>query len=221
MQEGFLHKHKFHLTVIDDHDAILRGILDCLKEAFPEADIRSFTEGERFIREMKFRQIDVCVVDLSLQDVDGIELIKTIREKLPDTKIIVYTRHDEICIIKNLLELEVDGIVLKNSVTDLLAKAVQEVYLGNTYYCPHIQKIKQRSDCFEIFKSLNENDRRIVILMGQGYTSQGIADIMGYSKNTVMSYKKEIFRKFGVKTATELIAKALEYGYISHKDLKK
>jgi len=225
MPTNTLYSFNFNIAIVDDHDCILQGITSYLKRTFVNANIQVFTEGTDFLNQSKAKQMDVCIVDLQLQDIEGIKVIKSLKKLQPLSKVIVYTMHDELWVVKTLMNMsDVDGVVLKNSPLDSLRKAVEEVYKGEKYYCQKIKSIKQEHKNEPITsmflkETFSDTYLEIIKFIAKGLTSQQIADKMGHTKNTIMSYKKDIFRKFGVNSAAELVVKAIYYGLINKKDL--
>jgi len=224
MSKSSLYNLKFNLAIIDDHDCILQGASTYLKKTFVNANILTFTEGNDFLNHLKTRDFDICIVDLELQDTEGLKIIKYLKGQRPDIKIIVYTMHDEPWIIRAVLEQNVEGIVMKNSPLEMLKKSIEEVFGGEKFYCQKMKHIKQdhkdgAGGSYILWETFNETDRQIVILMAKSLTSEQIALKTGHTKQTIMSYKRDIYRKFQVKSAAELIAKAIAYGFVDKKEL--
>lgn len=221
-----LHQLKFNIAIVDDHDSVLLGVCSFLKKHFVNAQISTFTEGAKLIDHIKTKPQDIFIVDLSLKDMEGLDLIKIIKNIQPNARILVYTMHEGLWIIKSLLVLNVEGIVLKYSSLDFLKKGVEEIYSGGKFYCQRFKQISKDSDdkdsdAFLLIESFNDIHLTIIKLTAQGYTSDKVAQKTGHTKQTIMSYKKDLFRKFEVNSATELVSKALMHGFISKKDLIK
>ncbi|NDV65270.1 response regulator transcription factor [Bacteroides sp. 224] len=221
-----LQQLKFNIAIVDDHDSVLLGVCSFLKKYFINVQISTFTEGAKLLEHIRTKPQDIFIVDLNLKDVEGLELIKIIRGIQSNAKIIVYSMHEGLWIIKSLLTLNIEGVVLKSSSLDFLKKAVEEVYIGGKFYCQRFKQISKDSDdkdsdSFLLVEAFNDIHLTIIKLTAQGYTSQEIATKTGHTKQTIMSYKKDLFRKLGVNSATELVGKAIIHGFINKKDILK
>ena len=89
----------------------------------------------------------MCVLDVSMPDMSGFDLITKIREQNENARIIVYTMHEEIWIINRLVQCKVNGIVLKTSSASELISAIRSVLLGESYLCSRIALIRKKSHC--------------------------------------------------------------------------
>jgi len=215
----------FSIAIIDDHECILHGAASFLRTAFPHTGISIFSEEQSFLKHIQNRTYDIYIVDLELKEMQGVELITEIRKMQPGSRIIVYTMHEELWIIKQLIQFKVNGIVLKNSSLDLLQKAVEEVAEGRTYFCQRFRYITQEfnnsnPDSYLLTEDFNDTYLEIIRLIAKGKDSPEIAQITGKTLHTIMSYRKDIFRKFGVNSAPELTAKAFANGFITKRDIK-
>lgn len=209
---------EFNIIIIDDREIILHGMTTYLKKVFPYAGISVFTEARSFLRKIESCIFDIYIIDVELKDIRGIELIKEIRKVNSDAKIIVYTMHEGTWTVKELLEQKVNGIILKSSPLDVLRKGVEEVLSGSNYYCNKFRSIKQKCneknpDSFLLTEKFSKTEIEIIQLIANGNTSAQIARKTGHTKDTIMSYKKDIFKKFGVNSAPKLIYKAMVNGF--------
>ncbi|WP_165045555.1 response regulator transcription factor [Dysgonomonas sp. ZJ709] len=214
------------ILVVDDHESVLQGVKFFLKQNIENVYIKGVLDGKTTLQQIKGHKYDVYIIDLNLKDIEGYNLILAIREEHPDAKIIVYTMHEEIWYVKMLLELKINGVVLKSSPIYNLKYAIKKISEGESYYCPRFKQIKYEhnllcSDSFLLATEISGIEIEIMQLIAESYTSAQISEITGYTKNTIMSYKKDLFRKFGVKSAPELIAKAMINGFPIRKKTKK
>lgn len=214
---------KISIAIIDDHESVLHGVASYLKENLSNAKTFLFSEGKAFLRHISKRPYDLYILDLGLKDIDGIELLEEIKSIYPSAKIIIHTMREEIWIVKRLIQYDVDAIVLKSYPLDVLKKAIEQVMSGRKYYCQRLKYLQNNSslpthDSYLYFEKFNETDLKIIRLMAKGATSEEIARQLGYKKNTIMSYRKDLFRKFDVNSAAELVSKAIANGFISIND---
>lgn len=222
--EKYKKSSKLNIALVDDHEAILQGVASQIRKSFPGATISTYNEGLSFLSALKKHLFDIYIVDLSLQDVQNMDLILTIRKIHPDAKIIIHTMHEEIWIIRELKEIRVNGIVLKSSPLHTLKEAIESVYAGETFHCQRFKSISKDynnpiPDSHLLTEKISNTELKIIRLIAQGYTYVQIAEITKHTNHTINSYKKNIFRKFEVNNAPSLVAKAVAYGIIKKEDI--
>lgn len=211
---------KISLAIIDDHESVLQGVASYLRDNLANAQTFLFTEGRTFLQHVRKRPYDLYILDLGLKDIDGTELLEQLKAIYPSAKIIVHTMREEIWVVKRLIQYDVDGIVLKSYPLDVLKKAIEQVMDGRKYYCQRLKYLQNSCslpthDSHLFFEKFNATDLKIIQLMAKGKTSEEIALQLGYKKNTIMSYRKDIFRKFDVNSAAELVSKAIANGFLA------
>lgn len=215
---------KHGVLLVDDHALILQGI-KFIVESMPEiGEVCTASSAAEAIALIKNKSFCVCLLDIELPDLSGFELLEIIKDKCPDSRIIVNTMHDETWIVKKLLQIGVDGVILKSSDTDEIKNALESVLKGEKYFCNEFNKIRKRLR-FSIdtpdYQSLLTN-REMDVLKGisSGMQTKEIAEMLYVSVNTVETHRKSLFLKFEVRNAVELVLKAINNGII-HLDPNK
>ena len=215
---------KHGVLLVDDHALILQGI-KFIVESMPEiGEVCTASSAAEAIALIKNKSFCVCLLDIELPDLSGFELLEIIKDKCPDSRIIVNTMHEETWIVKKLLQIGVDGVILKSSDTDEIKNALESVLKGEKYFCNEFNKIRKRLR-FSIdtpdYQSLLTN-REMDVLKGiySGMQTKEIAEMLHVSVNTVETHRKSLFLKFEVSNAVELVLKAINNGII-HLDPNK
>lgn len=215
---------KHGVLLVDDHALILQGI-KFIVESMPEiGEVCTASSAAEAIALIKNKSFCVCLLDIELPDLSGFELLEIIKDKCPDSRIIVNTMHEETWIVKKLLQIGVDGVILKSSDTDEIKNALESVLKGEKYFCNEFNKIRKRLR-FSIdtpdYQSLLTN-REMDVLKGisSGMQTKEIAEMLYVSVNTVETHRKSLFLKFEVRNAVELVLKAINNGII-HLDPNK
>ena len=122
--------------LVDDHKMIRKGIKTILDDV-PEIEIvGEANNGEECLNVIKPEETDLVMTDLSMPEMDGIELTKLLKDKYPEIKIIALTMIGESYTIKQILAEGVMGYLLKNCSEDEIKMAIKRVYEGGTYYSP-------------------------------------------------------------------------------------
>ena len=210
-----------HLSVliIDDHQLILEGlknIVNSLKAFNNIVTATTYYEGKKLIQEQKF---DLVITDIQLPDKNGVSLCETINKTDPATKILVITQFSDLWIIKDLLKLNVKGIVLKGEDNNEINKAIKQIISGDSYFSIAIQKailgIKTDKNSTGSMKvQLTPRELEILNLIIQEYTNQEIAEKLFLSLRTVETHRSNLLLKFGTKNTAGLVKKAYKMGFI-------
>lgn len=211
------------ILILDDHELMAYGIKSKLEKLLPDARIDVFLTGKAVLDSIKEKKYDLYIIDLELQDTTGFDMIKKIKKSDPQAGILVCTMHEEIWYVKELKELQVDGILFKSSCSELLDKAVSEIIAGRTFFCDQYRELfnnhRDKGYRYLLYEDFTRNEKDVLYLVGKGYTIQGIADEKAWSVKTVEYYRRRLFDKFGVSNVARLIAIAIREGFIKKEDI--
>ena len=196
-------EQKIHrIGIVDDHQLILDGLENLLKSEKSYDVAFAMNNAREALGFMEEEPVDLIVTDVAMPDMNGVEFIKKIKEKYPKIKVLVLSTYKT-----DLIEDEdVDGYLLKESSSQTILKKVKEI-LSN----------KPKSiytDVAKNYHNLSKREKEIVVEIGNGLSSEQIADKLNLSYYTVETHKKNIYLKLNVKTTSELIKKAIHLGII-------
>src|SRR5687768_12811025 len=207
---------KIKILIADDHQLFLDGIVSLLKTEKDFVICSTATNGQQVLELLAKQPVDVCVLDITMPVMNGIETAKKIREKHSDVRVIMLTSHDDREFISELLMAGVSGYVLKNATQAELVDAVKKVVNGGNYYSPevhesilsnYVSKLKEGS-AEKIVLTARETE--IVKLLAKEYNNEEIAEALFISFNTVETHRKNIMRKTGAKNLAGLLKYAYE-----------
>lgn len=203
---------KIKLLVADDHSIVRDGIVSLL-QAEPSFTVAATAgNGYEVLELLGKNDIDVCLLDISMPGLDGMETAKLIREKKPDIKIIMLTTYNDKEIISEMIHIGVSGYLLKNSDRIELVEAVHKVMKGRHYFSEEVENIildglsEKKSN--EVM-TLTDREKEILQLLAKEYTNADIAKELSISYRTVESHRKNIMQK----TKAHNLAGLLKYAY--------
>ena len=209
---------KAEILAVDDHSLILEGICRVVGK-MPDAVVAdAVTSGVEALRLIARRDYDLYILDVSIPDVSGFELIEHIRELNEDARIIVNTMHEEIWIVNRLVQCGVNAVILKSAVTSELATAVHRVLQGESYACPRFTAVcqKLRRSTATLHAKDVPTPRELDVLRGisRGLNTHEIAVELGISDNTVETFRKRLISKFGARNSVDMVLKAVSRGWL-------
>lgn len=208
---------KIKLLVADDHRVLLDGLVSLLKKERNFEILATAENGRQVIELANKMDFDICLLDISMPDIDGMEAAKWLIKNKPRTKVIILTTHDEEEIIAEMLYIGVAGYLLKNSTRLQLVDAINKVMKGNFFFSEEVssdimkgytKQIEKRNNPCETVM-LTHREKEIVLLLAKEYTNDNIADELNISYRTVETHRKNIMQKTGAHN----LAGLLKYAY--------
>jgi DNA-binding NarL/FixJ family response regulator len=203
------------ILIADDH-AMIRDGLKTLLGQFPSyAIVGEAPSGKQALEMYETLNPDLLILDISMPDINGMEVLKEILQRHVAARIIIFSMYDGEDYISRCMELGVRGYVIKNESSEELVQAVRIVLAGNTYFSRHVQDVifkkysmnmgrkKQREEMIK----LTQREIEIVKLISEGLTSQQMADKLFISPRTVETHRANLMKKVGVRNAIELVKK--------------
>jgi len=211
---------KIKVFLIDDHGITRLGVKTILDLSDSVEVVGEAINGHDTINNIKNTKADIFILDVSLPDMSGFNLIKTIRAKAPNSKIIIYSMHEESDIISIALQHKVNGYVSKGSDPTQLIQAIEMVYAGQNFFSEKISfivvnNIYSNNPVSNSNKALTSRESEILKLIIEGQNNKEIATSLGISQNTVAIHRTNIMKKLGVKNAAELVSYTLKHNILN------
>jgi len=202
------------IAIAEDHQSLIDGISLLFQNEKRFKIVGMANDGERLLEIVENKKPMVVLTDIRMPKIDGITVTKLIKKSHPKTKIIAFTMFDQQAAIKQMLDAGACGYILKNSGLADVKKAIEEVSNGNTYYDPSIDLSFLEEDNNDPEKSLlSKTEKAVLRLIGQGKTSNEIAEIRFCSVSTVETHRKNMMRKLDLHGKGELLRYAIEKKY--------
>lgn len=206
------------LIIADDHEILANGIASMLGKN-PEFKIcGTATNGREVLDMLKQQPVDLVILDMNMPKLNGIETTIEIKDKFPNTKVLILSMFDREGYIQNALDVGVDGYVLKNVNEREIDSAIYRIMNGKTYFSQDVmEKMANKMRVYgetEGGVKLSDVERRILQFISEGDTSDEIAVKLETSTHSVMSYRKMLLQKFEAKNVSHLIKVAFERGYL-------
>jgi DNA-binding NarL/FixJ family response regulator len=202
------------ILLADDHDVMRKGLRTML-EAHGDWQICGEASGghEAVRLALEFKP-DIAIIDMSMPDLDGLEVTRQIKKALSRTEVLIFTMHETENMIRAVIAAGARGYVLKSDAGPRLIEAVEALSRRETYFTPKASetllegfiKLYAESDRESI---LTDREREIVQLLVGGKVNKEIADILEISVRTVETHRATIMRKLGINSVVELVLYAV------------
>jgi two-component system, NarL family, response regulator NreC len=198
------------LAIAEDHQALIDGIRSFLEYEEDITVLGEANDGEMLIDLVRKKQPQIVLTDIRMPKCDGICATKTIKKEFPNTKIIAFSMFDQAEAIHQMKDAGASGYIMKNSSLKKVLEVIRIVAKNGSYFDDDITTTDLTSK-EEIVLSTREKE--ILRLIGEGKTSQEIADILFIGKSTVDTHRKNILKKMNIQGKTDLIRFAVERKY--------
>jgi len=204
-------KLRIRILLADDHSVVRAGLVSLIEDKRDMAVVGEATNGREAVELWKKHRPDVTLLDLRMPELDGVSTIKAIRAADENARIIVLTTYDADEDIYCAIQAGAKGYLLKDIPREALMDCVRRVHRGDMCVPVHLAtKLAQRVSG----ETLSGREIEVIKLMAQGKSNKEIGSALFISEGTVKSHLKRIFRKLGVISRTEAIAKAAHRGLI-------
>lgn len=209
---------KHRILVVDDHPIFRNGLAQLINQ---EDDLSVCGEAQDYhgaLKAIDSLNPDMVIVDITLKDMSGIELIKEVNKSRKGLPMLVISMHDESLYAERALRAGAKGYVMKQEASESVIQAIRHVLSGGIYASKKVTDniltrfIEGSGDQFD--SPLNElTDREIEVfqLIGEGLSISEIGHRLHLSVKTIGTYRERIKEKLGLKSATELLRYALNW----------
>jgi DNA-binding NarL/FixJ family response regulator len=206
------------LMIVDDHPMMRQGLAQLIDN---EPDLKVVAEadtGGQGLDLVVKEQLDLAVLDISLPDKNGLELIKDMRAVKPELPILIISMHDEALYAERVLRAGARGYIMKQEGGKKLLQAIRQVLTGQIYVSE-----KMSARILETFSGrtpeqsaspvarLSDREFEVFQLIGQGKGTKEIANHLNLSVKTVEVHRARIKEKLAIQTATDLVRYAVRW----------
>lgn len=202
------------IFIIDDHPVVLNGTKAILAPHFDVKTIEGSRNAFEIIREaMAERLVTLCLIDVQMPEISGIELCKMIRGSYPEIKLVLYTGYEINDYGQLLIDSAVDGIVSKTASKEQLVNCIEGTLLGNVvvpvdFFTHLMRSASQLADLEKEVQLLHDRELMILQLVARGLTNKAIALEIGVSQRTIENHLTKVFDKLQVSSRAEAVIKA-------------
>jgi len=203
------------ILVVDDHALIRKGLKQLLEDC-PDLQVTGeAASGNEAINKVRAEHFDLLLLDINLPDKHGIEVLKQFKSEQPDLKIIVLSMYPEEQYGVRALKAGAMGYINKQSASDTLINAIQQVVSGKKYISETLAEQLLNNLIGEsqelMHQSLSNREYQTLCLMASGKSLNDISEIMSLSPKTVSVYRSRMLSKMGFSNNAEAIHYAISH----------
>jgi DNA-binding NarL/FixJ family response regulator len=209
------------IFLADDHTVMREGLKSLVNAQTDMDVIGEADNGRTALQRVRELQPDVIILDISMSDLNGIQVTERLKRTCQKVTVLVLTAHDDNGYLRQLLEVGASGYVLKKAAAEELINAIRVVAAGGVYLDPSLAgKVvggylnNRRFGGKPQSNDLSERETEVLRLVAWGYTNKEVGAYLRISVKTVETHKANIMQKLDLKSRVEMVRYALRQGWL-------
>lgn len=204
-----------NIMISDDHKMIREGIKQLLELDGDMKVIAEAEDGVDCLELLSEQKPDILLLDINMPNMNGIDVLKEIKQKRYPIKVLMLTVHNEVEYLVKAVDIGADGYILKDSDSNELKNAIHTIYNGKSYIQPSLipalnSKMISRDNDMAKIESLTKRELEILILLSEGLLNREIAEACDIRERTVKNHIFNIFKKLDVSDRTQAAVFAIK-----------
>ncbi|QDU62004.1 Virulence factors putative positive transcription regulator BvgA [Planctomycetes bacterium Pan216] len=210
--------------IIDDHPVFRRGVSALIEHADDLTVCGESAGSLAELDEVIAAEPDVVLVDISLKETNGLEVVKRLRVRDSRMRLLVVSNHSEAIYAERCLRAGAAGFINKQEAAEELLVAIRKVVTGSFYLSTkttddivsRITRSKHEEEGWSSVNGLSDRELQVFELVGRGHSRQEIAERLHLSPKTVDAYRDNVKSKLGFKDANELVRAAVQWVFLEN-----
>jgi DNA-binding NarL/FixJ family response regulator len=211
-------RSKRSVLIVDDHPVVRQGLAQLINQE-KDLEVRGYAEDAfQAMQAIKDVRPDMVIVDISLKDTSGMDLIKDVKIQYPNLPILILSMHDESLYAERALRAGAKGYIMKHEATEQVITAIRrvlagQIYVSDTMAAKMVTKLATGAaqPSASPVESLSDRELEVFRLIGEGHKTRDVADKLHLSVKTIETYRAHIKEKLGFKDGNELFRFAVEW----------
>lgn len=205
------------VLIADDHGVVAEG-LRFVVEAQPDMQVIDCIQDSReAVRRSIEARPDVVLIDHAMPVLNGAEATHLIRERCPDTRVIILSMYSNHVHVLRALQAGAAGYVVKKSAAKELVDAIRTVHHGGRYLSKEladsvIDQVVHRTALEDPLQRLSSRERQVLQMLAEGHAVPDIATTLSLSPKTVETYRARLMEKLEIRDLASLIKFAIQHG---------
>lgn len=214
---------KIRILVADDHGIVRQGLKYVLQQEPDMEVVGEAEDGREAVQLAEKLEPAVVVIDIGMPQLNGIEATAQILRRLPGTKVVILSMHEDEVYLLRALTAGANGYLVKGSSFADLAGAVRAVVAGKCFFSPSIAKMLaeeytrqvQQKHLEDSYDLLTEREKEILQLLAEGKSNKEVATVLDVSPYTVETHRNHFMQKLNLHNTAEIVLYAVRKKLIS------
>lgn len=222
------HSGHTRIYLVDDHPAIQKAIKNEIDEVIDMQICGTSRTAKEALQEIEKTKPDVAIVDISLKEGHGFDLLQKLRDRFPDLEAIIYSMYDEEVYAERALRTGASGYLMKSEPISHLVDAIRRVSDGKLFLSRRMYKrvlggvvAGSVSEPKFLIDQLTERERQVFEMLGNGRSIKEIGEHLDIDRKTVETYRRRAKEKLGFDSVNELVQYAVQWSLGKQNNEKK
>lgn len=207
------------IAIIEDQTLIADLLATVCRRDFGFQVVVNETLGRKGLEAVRRHKPDLVLLDISLPDVDGLDVAEAILRELTGTKVLALSSLRDPVTLKRVRDLGLHGFVDKRDPNvQRLKQAIELVSRGHGFFSPVVNEVigPLQRDSKAYFRILSDYEQQILALIGESKSDEEIAEILGIKPSTAQSRRRDIMNKLEIHSTPKMIRYAIDQGFTRH-----
>jgi two-component system, NarL family, nitrate/nitrite response regulator NarL len=206
-------KKPVKIIIADDHRLMLEGMATLIESIPGFQLVAKLSSGQELLDHLSSTENmpDVCIVDIEMPGIDGVETVKRIRTKFQDLKVMALTMHHESHFVSRMIAAGANGYLLKNIDRDVFIASIEKILSSNEFILEGVSPVTIENDN----EPLTQREKQILSLIARGKSNKEISEDLFISDRTADTHRTNIKRKLKISTLAQLIEYAKQHNLVS------
>ena len=206
------------ILLVDDHFVVREGLAALLRGLLPDVEVSEAGDGEEALQAVQREIPSLVIVDLGLPGISGLEATRRLRQRLPQLRVLFFSMHDELPLVRQALEAGASGYLTKNSAPEVLIEAVQRVLAGHAYIeqplATQLACTTPHNESDPRLQRMTQRELEIFVMLAKGTPARLIAEQLCISAKTVSNHLTLLKSKLQVSSHAELVHLGIDMGVV-------
>ena len=207
---------QIRVLVVDDHPAIREALAFTIRDKIDMELCGAAGTASEANQILSEAMPDVAIVDISLKDAHGLDLVQRIRSQYPKVQVLVYSMYDELAYAERAIHMGALGYLSKSEPTRHIVDAIRcvmrgEVYLSRRMTSRILGKVVKEQQKGFIVGKLTDREMAIFEMLGEGLNIKEISSRLNLSRKTVETYRRRVKEKLGLDSVSALMQYAIQW----------
>jgi DNA-binding NarL/FixJ family response regulator len=205
------------VLIADDHGVVAEGLRFVVEAQADMEVITCVQDSREAVRRSIETRPDVVLIDHAMPELNGAEATHLIRERCPDTRVIILSMYSDRIHVLGALQAGATGYVVKKSAAREVVEAIRTVHKGGRYLSKEladsvIDQVVQNTPSADALKKLSSRERQVLQMLAEGHAVADIASRLSLSHKTVETYRARMMEKLGIHDFATLVKFAIQHG---------
>ena len=207
-----------NIVLVDDHAVVRQGYASLLRTVLPTVQVREAASGEEALARVQEQVPNLVIMDFGLPGISGLETTRRLRQRLPQLRVLFFSMHDELPLVRQALDAGASGYLTKSSAPQVLIEAVRRILAGHAYI---EQPLATQLACHPPqdasdprLQRMTQRELEIFVMIAKGTPARMIAEQLSISSKTVSNHLTLLKSKLQVSSHAELVHLGIDMGVV-------